>query len=88
MASNTVTIRTAPEITRKIEALATAMERSRTWVIEDALKQYLETQAWQIEGIQDAMTALDRGAGIGHEDIMAEMDALIANPTSPTEGRS
>ncbi len=88
MAGNTVTIRTAPEITRKIDALATAMERSRNWVIEDALKHYLETQAWQIEGIQDAMAALDRGEGIAHQEVMAEIDALIARPAPHPEGRS
>ena len=77
MASNTITIRTDPEITQKIEALAVAMNRSRNWVIEDALKQYIETQAWQIEGIKEAMAAMDRGEGIAHEDVMAEMEALI-----------
>ncbi len=77
MASNTITIRTDPEITQKIEALAMAMNRSRNWVIEDALKQYIETQAWQIEGIKEAMAAMDRGEGIAYEDVMAEMEALI-----------
>jgi len=77
MAGNTITIRTDPEITQKIETLAMAMNRSRNWVIEDALKQYIETQAWQIEGVKEAMAAMDRGEGIAHEDVMAEMDALI-----------
>ncbi len=77
MAGNTITIRTDPEITQKIETLAMAMNRSRNWVIEDALKQYIETQAWQIEGVKEAMVAMDRGEGIAHEDMMAEMDALI-----------
>ena len=77
MAGNTITIRTDPEITQKIETLAMAMNRSRNWVIEDALKQYIETQAWQIEGVKEAMAAMDRGEGIAHEDVMAEMEALI-----------
>jgi predicted transcriptional regulator len=77
MAGNTITIRTDPEITQKIETLAMAMNRSRNWIIEDALKQYIETQAWQIEGVKEAMVAMDRGEGIAHGDVMAEMDALI-----------
>jgi predicted transcriptional regulator len=77
MAGNTITIRTDTEITQKIEALAVAMNRSRNWVIEDALKQYIETQAWQIEGVKEAMAVMDRGEGIAHEDVIAEMDALI-----------
>lgn len=77
MASSTITVRTDPEISAKIAKLAQAMDRSRNWVIEEALKQYLETQAWQIEGIQQAQAALAEGKGIPFEDAMDEMDALI-----------
>lgn len=77
MANTTITIRTDSEIAEKITALAQAMDRSRNWVIEEALRQYVENQVWQIEGIKQAMAALDRGEGIPHEEIMAEMDTLI-----------
>jgi|APFre7841882630_1041343.scaffolds.fasta_scaffold03945_4 predicted transcriptional regulator len=87
MADSTITIRTNPEIAKKITALAEAMERSRNWVIEDALKQYIEMQVWQIEGIKDAMAAMDRGQGIAHEDVMVEMDALIEEKIRHHEGR-
>jgi predicted transcriptional regulator len=60
-----------------VAALATAMDRSRNWIIEEAIRQYVEAQAWQVEGIKDAMASLDRGEGIDHEDVMAEMDALL-----------
>jgi predicted transcriptional regulator len=46
-------------------------------VIEEALKQYIETQSWQIEGIREAQASLARGEGIPFDDVMAEMDALI-----------
>ena len=77
MASSTITIRTDPEVAEQITTLAKAMERSRKWVIEEALKRYIQEQAWQVEGIRDAMAALDRGEGITHDDVMAEMDNLI-----------
>ncbi len=51
MATSTITIRTAPDLAAKITALAQAMERFRNWVIEEALKQYVEAQEWRIEGI-------------------------------------
>lgn len=88
MTGHTITIRTDPEIAKQITALAEAMERSRNWVIEDALKQYLEAQAWQIEGIRDAMTALDKGEGIAHDEVMAEMDALIEEKIKEKESRT
>jgi predicted transcriptional regulator len=40
------------------------MDRPKNWVIEDALKQYLSEQAWQIEGIKQAQTSLKENGGI------------------------
>ena len=77
MASSTITIRTDPDIANQIATLAQAMERSRNWVIEDALRQYLATQAWQIAGIQAAQASLARGEGVALEEAMQELDALI-----------
>jgi predicted transcriptional regulator len=88
MAGGTITVRTDPEISAKIAALAHAMDRSRNWVIEDALKQYLETQAWQIEGIKQAQASLAQGKGIPFEDVMDEMDTLIEEKAKEREGRS
>jgi predicted transcriptional regulator len=77
MSAKSITIRTQPEVVEKLSALAKSMDRSRNWVIEDALKQYLEQQARYVEGVEQAMASLERGEGIAHEDLMAEMDALI-----------
>jgi len=78
MADTSITIRTDAELAAKVAALATAMDRSRNWVIETALRQYVEAQAWQIEGIEDAVAALDRGEGVPHKEVMAEMAALLS----------
>lgn len=88
MAGSTITVRTDPEISAKIAALAQVMDRSRNWVIEEALKQYIDTQAWQIEGIKQAQASLARGEGIPLEDVMEEMNALIEEKTKEYEGRS
>jgi predicted transcriptional regulator len=77
MPNTTITIRTHPELAAKIAAIASAMDRSRNWVIEQALNQYVEAQGWQIEGIQAAMASLDKGEGIPHEQVMAEVEALL-----------
>ncbi|RKT43534.1 CopG family ribbon-helix-helix protein [Thiocapsa rosea] len=77
MAGSTITVRTDPEVAAQIAVLAQAMDRSRNWVIEEALKQYIQTQSWQIEGIKQAQASLDRGEGIPFDAVMEEMDALI-----------
>jgi predicted transcriptional regulator len=75
--SKSITIRTETEILDQLAALAHTLDRSRNWVIEDALKQYLAQQARYAEGIAQARASLERGEGIAHEDLMAELDALI-----------
>jgi predicted transcriptional regulator len=86
MAGSTITVRTDPEIAAKITALAEAMDRSRNWVIEEALKQYIETQSWQIEGIKQAQESLARGEGIPFDDVMEEMETLIEQTAQEREG--
>jgi len=86
MAGSTITVRTDPEIAAKITALAEAMDRSRNWVIEEALKQYIETQSWQIEGIKRAQESLARGEGIPFDDVMEEMETLIEQTAQEREG--
>jgi len=79
MANTSITIRTDAELAAKVAALAAAMDRSRNWVIEAALREYVEAQAWQIEGIKEAMASLDKGEeGIPHEQVMDEMEALLS----------
>ena len=87
MSAKSITIRTEPDVVEKLSALAKSMDRSRNWVIEDALKQYLEQQARYVEGVEQAMASLERGEGIAHEDLMAEMDALIEEKVREHEAR-
>jgi len=77
MAGGTITIRTDPEVEEQLNALAKSMERSRNWVVEQALREYLETQAWQIEGILQAQRSLAEGDGVPFETVMADLQAKI-----------
>jgi len=78
MSNSSITIRADADLAGKIAALAASMDRSRNWVIEEALRQYVETQAWQVEGIKAAMDSLDKSEGIPHEQVMSEMEALLS----------
>ncbi len=79
MAGSTITIRTSAEIVAAISKLAESMNRSRNWVIETALTNYLETQAWQVEGIRKALEQADAGELVSHEDVFSELRKKIEN---------
>jgi metal-responsive CopG/Arc/MetJ family transcriptional regulator len=66
-----ITIRTAKQIISEIDALAAAMDRSRNYVVNQALRQYLETNAWQIERIKAG------GGGVYRHCGEAWLEALM-----------
>jgi predicted transcriptional regulator len=77
MAEGVFTVRISPEKQQQLDALAQALDRSRNWVVSEAIDQYLDVQAWQIEQIQHGIEEADRGEFASHADIMAEARAKI-----------
>ena len=72
MAEGVFTIRITPEKQQQLDALAQALDRSRNWLVSEAIDQYLAVQAWQIEQIQKGIEDADRGDLVSHEEVMAE----------------
>ncbi|WP_232295741.1 CopG family ribbon-helix-helix protein [Pseudorhodobacter aquimaris] len=58
-ASEPITIRTAK--VAEIDALAGAMDRSRNYIVNQAIEQYLEANTWQMERIRDGIAATREG---------------------------
>jgi predicted transcriptional regulator len=77
MAEGVFTVRISPEKQRQLDALAQVLDRSRNWVVSDAIDRYLDVQAWQIEQIRHGVEEADRGELIPHEEVSAEAHAKI-----------
>ena len=45
----------------KLDSIARALDRSRSWVIGDAIRLYLETEGKDIEAILEGIAEADRG---------------------------
>jgi predicted transcriptional regulator len=56
-----ITVRAAKEVVDEIDALAAAMDRSRNYIVNQALRQYLEANAWQVERIKEGLVAAREG---------------------------
>ena len=61
MKSLTVSARLGPETARKLELMAQATARSRSYLVAEAIEAYLEDQAWQIEAIKEGIIEADQG---------------------------
>ncbi len=55
------TVRLADETLDRVDQLADAMNRSRTWVIKEALDRYLDHEEWFVQQVTSALEAVDAG---------------------------
>jgi predicted transcriptional regulator len=71
--TSSITIRLEDtETAERIDALAKAMDRSRNWVLNRAVDDYLALQSWQIAKIHDGLTAA-RNGDIATDDEVARV---------------
>ena len=57
---STVTARLDTATQAQLEKLA-ATSRSRSWLVAEAVRQYVAEQSWQIEAIQEGVRQADEG---------------------------
>jgi predicted transcriptional regulator len=70
-----ITVRTAKETIEEIDALAIAMDRSRNYIVNQALQQYLEANAWQVERIKAGIADAREGRVQPAEEVFADIAA-------------
>lgn len=85
MATEAFTVQAEAEIVHQLDSLAGSLARSRDYLVNLALKEYLEAHAWQIDKLTQGIAAADRGELLMHDDVMREMEALIDNKAKGVE---
>ena len=78
--TTSVTVRVKPTIKKRLDLLAQATRRSKSYVIEEALELYLEVNEWQIDGIVKALVEADRPGAVfvDHAEVLAKWEAKVA----------
>lgn len=61
MSTEAFTVRTDSKKVKKLDKLANQMERSRNYVVNQAIDQLLEVHAWQVERTKEGIKAADEG---------------------------
>jgi predicted transcriptional regulator len=59
--STTMTLRLEPDLKERLDQLARATNRSRSYLAAEALKDFVELNEWQIREIRDAIKEADAG---------------------------
>ncbi len=60
MESTTITIRLPEELKNKLQNLAHATGRSKSFLALEAIQAYVESESWQIQAIEEALYEADQ----------------------------
>ena len=69
--STTMTIRLEPELKRRLDQLAEATHRSRSFLAAEALRDYVELNEWQIAEIKAAVKEAEDGEFASDQDVQS-----------------
>ncbi len=66
-------VRLEPEKRAQLDRLATRMDRPRSYLVSQAIDQFLEYHAWKLERVEEGRAAADCGELVAHEDLFGEL---------------
>jgi predicted transcriptional regulator len=73
-----ISVRLPADLLEKLDKIAAALERSRSWVLLHAFREYLKDEGQEVLDVQEGVEALDRGDGVDFDEAVAEMRAIVA----------
>jgi len=74
MARETMTVRIQPDIRKALDGIAAALDRDRTYVVNQALEAFIDVHQWQVDHIRQGL----REANAGKFATDAEVNRTIA----------
>ena len=69
MEKQTVSFRIDSTKLEALDSLAEILDRDRTYLLNEAVHNYLDVQQWQMEHIQEGMRQADAGETVSHAEI-------------------
>lgn len=66
---STITFRADDDTVERLQQLAAATDRSRSWHVAKAVTAYLDHQAWQIKRIEEGLADAAAGHVVEHEQV-------------------
>ncbi len=69
MESSVLTLRVSNKTKTKLNKLAEATQRSKSYLAAEAIERYLEVEAWQIKEIKQAVKEADNGDFVSDDEF-------------------
>ena len=88
MTRTTLSFRTDEETRSRLDLLAEARRRDRSFLINEAIEQFLELSDWQEAQVHAGIEEADRGQTVPHEEVATWLRSLgTDNPLPAPEPR-
>jgi predicted transcriptional regulator len=65
-----ISIRLPEALNDQVAEVAAALDRPKSWVVEQAVRDYVATQQWQLAAIDEGIRAADAGELASHDDVV------------------
>ena len=79
-----ISLRLDPALDDRIATVAAALDRPKSWAIEQAVKEYVANQEWQLAAIREGVEDADAGRVVDHSEVaewIASWDSEHPKPT-------
>jgi len=77
--STTMTIRLEAELKGRLNQLAKATSRSKSFLATEAIRDFIELNEWQIQEVNDAIKEADNGEFATEKDVNKTLDKWGVN---------
>ena len=66
------TVRIDDNTLNRVDDLAQALSRSRSWVINQAIGRFLEYEEWFVKEVENGLKEVEQGDIASHEEVVAK----------------
>lgn len=75
MATKTASIRVDDGTLARLDRVARSMDRSRSWIVGQAIERYLDHEEWFLEQVEQGIAEAERGDLVPHGAVMQDARA-------------
>lgn len=79
MSTSPLTVRISKDIFERLDRLAKATKRSKSFLAAEAIEEYLSIQEWQVQAIHDGIKAADSGETVDFESVKRSWEKKLAD---------
>ncbi len=69
----TISARVSEDLSQQLNSLASAMKRSRSWIIEEALRNYVTSEMQFLEAVEEGIQAMEASDVVEHSVVVEDI---------------